>query len=211
PHSRLPATLLRSAIAIVSRELFDSFLRRSTMTVWDVVRTKSDDNVVLKSKKGVGSGIGMKVASDSYLMRQEENRRVGRVLYALGPEVWERANVGGTSTQSGSAESSRGCPSDAVSPRPPSQQRVVHLMHALLGCAPFILLDKAWSGMDEIMVRVAGDSSSTSKSAGGGGIGFDQVVVVIAHWEKEVPWSRDEDPGVFKQFRLGGGKGLVRE
>ncbi|KAJ3913489.1 hypothetical protein F5877DRAFT_83740 [Lentinula edodes] len=178
------------------------------MTVWDVVRTKSDDNVVLKSKKGVGSGIGMK--------EEEENRRVGRVLYALGPEVWERANVGGTGTQSGSAESSRGCPSDAVSPRPPSQQRVVHLMHALLGCAPFILLDKAWSGMDEIMVRVAGeylrgDSSSTSKSAGGGAIGFNQVVVVIAHWEKEVPWSRDEDPGVFKQFRLGGGKGLVRE
>ncbi|KAJ3890139.1 hypothetical protein GG344DRAFT_78118 [Lentinula edodes] len=86
-------------------------------------------------------------------------------------------------------------------------------MRALVGRAPLILLDEVWSGMDEIMVRVAreylrGDPSSTSTSPDGGGIGSDQAVVVVTHWEEEVPWSLDEDPRVFKRFRLGGGKGL---
>ncbi|GAW06764.1 P-loop containing nucleoside triphosphate hydrolase protein [Lentinula edodes] len=242
PRSRLPTTLLRSAIAIMSPELFDAFPRRSNMTVWDAIGTGFDGDFVPKGKKGVGSGIGMKVTSDSHLMRtgrgghegamegqaewdEEENWRVGRVwevLHALGPEAWERANVGGTRTQPDS--SSQSYPSDVTRDfaktsfpsLPLPQQRVVLLMRALVGRAPLILLDEVWSGMDEIMVRVAreylrGDPSSTSTSPDGGGIGSDQAVVVITHWEEEVPWSLDEDPGVFKRFRLGGGKGLVEE
>ncbi|KAJ4491027.1 hypothetical protein C8R41DRAFT_903132 [Lentinula lateritia] len=65
--------------------------------------------------------------------------------------------------------------------------------------------------MDEMIVRVAkeylrSDSSSTSTSPGGGGTGCDEVVAVTTHWEEDVPWSLDEDLGVFKWFKLGGGK-----
>ncbi|KAJ4491028.1 hypothetical protein C8R41DRAFT_833971 [Lentinula lateritia] len=38
--------------------VLDFFLRRSTMTVWDVVGTIFNDNFVPKDKKGVGSGMG---------------------------------------------------------------------------------------------------------------------------------------------------------
>ncbi|KAJ3902277.1 P-loop containing nucleoside triphosphate hydrolase protein [Lentinula edodes] len=221
PRSRLPTTLLRSAIAIMSPELFDAFPRRSNMTVWDVIGTGFDGDFIPKGKEGIGSAMEGQVEWD-----EEENWRVGRVwevLHALGPEAWERANVGGTRTQPDS--SSQSYPSDVTRDfaktsfpsLPLPQQRVVLLMRALVGRAPLILLDDVWSGMDEVMVRVAGeylrgDPSSTSTSPdGGGGIGSDQVVVVITHWEEEVPWSLDEDPGVFKRFRLGGGKGLVEE
>ncbi|KAJ3854409.1 P-loop containing nucleoside triphosphate hydrolase protein [Lentinula lateritia] len=215
-RSRLPTTLLRSAIAIMSPELFDAFPRRSNMTVWDVIGTGFDGDFVPKGKKGVGSQAEWD---------EEENWRVGRVwevLHALGPEAWERANVGGTRTQPDSSSQSypsvvtRDFAKTSFPSLPLPQQRIVLLMRALVGRAPLILLDEVWSGMDEIMVRVAreylrGDSSSTSTSPGGGGIGADQAVVVITHWEEEVPWSLDEDPGVFKRFRLGGGKGLVEE
>ncbi|KAJ3804437.1 hypothetical protein F5876DRAFT_83160 [Lentinula aff. lateritia] len=123
------------------------------------------------------------------------------VFHALGPEAWERAKVESMSTQSDSA-SLRSYPFDAISSGHPSH------LH------PF--RNNVWSGMDEMIVRVAkeylrSDSSSTSTSPGGGGTGCDQVVAVATHWEEDVPWSLDEDLGVFKWFKLGGGKGLVEE
>ncbi|KAJ3733162.1 P-loop containing nucleoside triphosphate hydrolase protein [Lentinula guzmanii] len=238
PRSRLPTTLLRSAIAIMSPELFDAFPRRSSMTVWDVIGTGFDGDFVPKGKRRVGSGLGMKVTSDPDLMRRggyegamegqdgwekEENwriRRVWEVLHALGPEAWKQADTG---MQLASTSFSQNSPSDltldfskmSFPSLPLPQQRVVLLMRALVGRAPLIFLDEVWSGMDETMVRVAreylrGNTPSTSKSSGGG-VGPNQAVVVITHWEEEVPWNRDEDSGVFKRFRLGGGKGWVEE
>jgi hypothetical protein len=40
----------------------------------------------------------------------------------------------------------------------------------------------------------------------GDGIGEDQAVVVVSHWEDEVPWGVED--GV-KKFRLEGGEGAV--
>ncbi|KAE9382726.1 hypothetical protein BT96DRAFT_930183, partial [Gymnopus androsaceus JB14] len=134
--------------------------------------------------------------------KEEESWRMARVwevLEALGPEAWKRANA---------SESTITAPSPASSPSsslthqfaqtsfpslPLPQQRIVLLMRALV----------VWSGMDETM----GDRLV----AGGAGVGPDQAVVVITHWEEEVPWNREEDAGVFRKFRLSGGKGWVEE
>ncbi|KAJ3858431.1 hypothetical protein EV359DRAFT_87749 [Lentinula novae-zelandiae] len=173
PHSRLPATLLRSAIAIVSRELFDSFLRRSTMTVWDVVRTKFDDNVVLEGKKGVGSREGV--------AKVNRKKKIGEwdeygVLYALGPEVWERTN------SEARVHIQILLLHGAVPPMRFRQDLLpISTPATTMCCSPHArsrhmrsvdLIGRGLSGMDEIMVRVSreylrGDSSSTSKPAGG--------------------------------------------
>ncbi|KAF5381487.1 hypothetical protein D9757_008161 [Collybiopsis confluens] len=237
PRSRLPTTLLRSAISTFSPELFDAFPRRANMSVWDVVGTGFDGDFVPKGKKGVGSGVGMKVdigegvakgrgeggcegameGQDEW--KEEEQWRVERVwevLEALGPEAWS-----GSEDSRRKSTSTSAIPAPGPSPLtkefaktsfpslPISQQRIVLLMRALVGRAPLILLDEVWSGMDERMVRAArGYLRGDLTSGGGGGVGPHQAVVVITHWEEEVPWSRDEDPGVFKRFKLSGGKGF---
>ncbi|KAE9386285.1 P-loop containing nucleoside triphosphate hydrolase protein [Gymnopus androsaceus JB14] len=239
PRSRLPTTLLRSAIAILSPELFDAFPRRSNMTVWDVIGTGFDGDFVPKGKKSVGSGIGMQVSSslsregrggcegsmegqDGW--KEEESWRMARVwevLEALGPDAWQRANASESAITSPSPDTS---PSSSLTHQfaqtsfpslPLPQQRIVLLMRALVGRPPLILLDEVWSGMDETMVRVAreylrGDCLAAGR-AGRAGVSPDQAVVVITHWEEEVPWNRDEDAGVFRKFRLSGGKGWVEE
>ncbi|KAE9388446.1 hypothetical protein BT96DRAFT_927095 [Gymnopus androsaceus JB14] len=206
------------------------------MTVWDVIGTGFDGDFVPKGKKSVSSRIGMQVSSslnregrggcegsmegqDGW--KEEESWRVARVwevLEALGPEAWKRANAN---------ESSITAPSPALSPSsslthqfaqtsfpslPLPQQRIVLLMRALVGRPLLILLDEVWSGMDETMVRVAREYlRGDFLAAGGAGVGPDQAVVVITHWEEEVPWNRDEDAGVFRKFRLSGGRGWVEE
>ena len=77
----------------------------------------------------------------------------------------------------------------------PGEQRLVLLMRALVGRPPLVLLDEAWSGMDEAMIAAArrylrGDLIN--------GIEEDQAVVVITHWEDEVPWVGEE----VKKFKL---------
>lgn len=209
------------------------------MTVWDVIGTGFDGDFVPKGKKGVGSGIGMKVSTslsregregregsmegqDDW--KEEESWRIARVwevMEALGPEAWKRANTAGYGSDRAIDPSSSSSLTSQFAQTPfPSlplpQQRIVLLMRALVGRPPLILLDEVWSGMDETMVRVAREylrceSSSVIGGGGSGGVGPDQAVVVITHWEEEVPWNKDEDPGVFRRFRLSGGKGWVEE
>ncbi|KIK66246.1 hypothetical protein GYMLUDRAFT_38070 [Collybiopsis luxurians FD-317 M1] len=252
PRSRLPTTLLRSAISTLSPELFDAFPRRASMTVWDVIGTGFDGDFVPKGKKGVGRGLGMKVGGGEELNRvgrggcegamegqdgweEEEKWRVGRVwevLEALGPDAWDRAGTSSAGAiprlqqlqeqQNSPSASTREFAKISFPSLPLPQQRMVLLMRALVGRAPLILLDEVWSGMDERMVTVAreylrGDTDTHSSSSEGGagavwgGVGPDQAVVVITHWEEEVPWSRDEDPGVFRRFKLSSGKGWVED
>ncbi|KAE9386512.1 P-loop containing nucleoside triphosphate hydrolase protein [Gymnopus androsaceus JB14] len=230
PRSRLPTTLLRSAVAILSPELFDAFPRRSNMTVWDVIGTGFDGDFVPKGKKSVGSGIGMQVSSslsregrggcegsmegqDGW--KEEESWRMARVwevLEALGQEAWKRADTSASTIAAPSSNLTHQFAQTSFPSLPLPQQRIVLLMRALVGRPPLILLDEVWSGMDETMVRVAREYLRGDRlAAGGAGVGPDQAVVVITHWEEEVPWNRDEDAGVFRKFRLSGGKGWVEE
>ncbi|CAA7263116.1 unnamed protein product [Cyclocybe aegerita] len=102
----------------------------------------------------------------------------------------------------------------------PGEQRLVLLMRALVGRPPIVLLDEVWSGMDGGMVRAAraylrGEGESTDEPGeeveGGGakggekegqgmrGVDETQAVVVITHWEEEVPWEGEE----VRRFKLG--------
>jgi ABC-type molybdenum transport system ATPase subunit/photorepair protein PhrA len=63
-----------------------------------------------------------------------------------------------------------------------------------------LLLDEVWSGMDDGMIRAARAYLRAD------GVGEEQAVVVISHWEDEVPWGVED--GV-KRFRLEGGEGTV--
>ncbi|KAE9387579.1 hypothetical protein BT96DRAFT_927537 [Gymnopus androsaceus JB14] len=186
------------------------------MTVWDVIGTGFDGDFVPKGKKSVGSGIGMQVSSSLSREgrggcegsmegqdRMERGRswrmaRVWEVLEALGPEAWKRANAG---------ESAITAPSPASSP----SSNLTHQFRPNLLPIPSPS-PTTHSGMDETMVRVAREYLRGDRLvAGGAGVGPDQAVVVITHWEEEVPWNRDEDAGVFRKFRLSGGKGWVEE
>jgi len=72
-------------------------------------------------------------------------------------------------------------------------------MHALVGQPLVVLLDEVWSGMTGGMVKAMRQYLRRR-------LGWEQVVVVITHWEDEVPWSVAEG---LKRFRLQGGKGQV--
>ncbi|KAJ3508311.1 hypothetical protein NLJ89_g5826 [Agrocybe chaxingu] len=92
---------------------------------------------------------------------------------------------------------------------PPGEQRLVLLMRALVGRPPVVLLDEVWSGMDDGMVRAA-RAYLRGESPGGGvdgkngrqgirGVDDTQAVIVITHWEEEVPWEGEE----VRRFKLG--------
>ena len=70
------------------------------------------------------------------------------------------------------------------SPISPGEQCLVLLMCALVGCLPLILLDEAWSGMDDEMIAAArrylcGDF--TVGTDGMAGIGEDQACYKSIH------------------------------
>ena len=133
-------------------------------------------------------------------IRKWRVERCWEVLQALGPASWNSS----LPPQKLSAETITfaSTPFSAISP---GEQRLVLLMRALVGRPPLVLLDEAWSGMDDGMMTAArrylrGDPLSSTTTAGYGmiGVGEDQAVVVITHWEDEVPWVGDE----VKKFKL---------
>ena len=135
-------------------------------------------------------------------IRKWRVRRCWEVLEALGPASWN-SSLPPESSQSKTLPSPEtvAFASTNFSPISPGEQRLVLLMRALVGRPPLVLLDEAWSGMDDEMIAAArrylrGDF--TVGTDGMAGIGEDQAVVVITHWEDEVPWVKEE----VKIFRL---------
>ncbi|KAF8921840.1 P-loop containing nucleoside triphosphate hydrolase protein [Mucidula mucida] len=168
-HPQIPTPHLQSLIGVLSPEMFDAFPRRAGMSVWDVVGTGFDGTFVPRGRHAVGTGVMRELTEGDVIWRRE---RCAEVIAALGPPLCE----------------ARFCGLGV------GEQRMVLLMRALVGRPQLVLLDEVWSGMDERMVTVA-----KRYLREGGGIGDDQAVVVITHWDDEVPW-RTED-GV-KRIRL---------
>ena len=224
PRKQTPTAHLRTLIGVVSPEMFDAFPRRHPgMNVWEAVGTGFNGGFVPKNRRATTKGsIGWVDVDDDELgpgwydlsdhekeARREEIQkwRVGRcweVLEALGPASWNSSNPSLKSLQ---PFKNRPSPQTVAfasinfSSISPGEQRLVLLMRALVGRPPLVLLDEAWSGMDDGMIAAArrylrGDF--TTPSYGMGGIGEDQAVVVITHWEDEVPWVGEE----VKKFRL---------
>ncbi|KAF9489754.1 P-loop containing nucleoside triphosphate hydrolase protein [Pleurotus eryngii] len=208
PRSRIPTPTLHSKIGVVSPELFDAFPRRAGLTVWEAVATGFEGvfsvprNFVTSSGKpqrSVGGRVGEELTDSE---RQWRETRIWDVIEHLGPAAW--ATPGQDQILLVSEEFAlRLFASLSV-----GEQRAVLLMRALVGQPPLIFLDEVWSGMDASMISAARSylRGESGVRGDGKGMGKNQAVVVITHWENEVPWSAAD--GV-KKFILESGVGKV--
>lgn len=164
------------------------------MRVWDAIGTGFDGGFVPLGRENVGLGVLQPVTDADIAWRVS---RCWEVLEALGPAVWETGIVpDGVSARSVAEEFSKRKFVDLAV----GEQRMVLLMRALVGRAPLILLDEVWSGMGEGMVKAA------RRYLREGGVGAEQGVVVVTHWEEEVPWGTED--GV-KRFKIDDGVGRI--
>jgi ABC-type Mn2+/Zn2+ transport system ATPase subunit len=167
------------------------------MSVWDAVATGFDGGFVPLGIKNVG--IGLKGGLTDEELKWRVNR-VWEVLRRLGPRAWLSADLGKYANGKGTIND--------VSPETfaarsfvdlsAGEQSMVLLMRALVGRPQLLLLDEVWSGMEASMIMAA------RAYLRAGAVTGDQAVVVISHWEDEVPWGVED--GV-KRFRLEGGEG----
>lgn len=128
-------------------------------------------------------GIGL----EGGLTKEDTKWRVNRVwevLKALGPHTWAGTvayrSTNGWDTTEGNLDTFAARSFVDLSA---GEQSMVLLMRALVGRPKLVLLDEVWSGMDESMIAAARTYLRN------GGVGENQAVVVISHWEDEVPWG----------------------
>ncbi|TEB38022.1 P-loop containing nucleoside triphosphate hydrolase protein [Coprinellus micaceus] len=199
-RKRIPTPVLKSSIGVLSPELFDAFPRREPgMSVWDAVQTGFGGVFV-----PAGEGVGMASVDDIFEdgkrdeVREWRVKRCWEVLEALGPNSWADKQVSQTPGE-GASEATEAFAARPITSLTQGEQRVVLLMRALVGRAPLVILDEVWSGMEEGMINAV---KAYFKS--GRAFGDHQAVVVVTHWEEEVPWTREEG---LQSFRLEKGYG----
>ena len=187
PRPKIPTSHLRSLIGVVSPELTNAYPRRAQTSLWEVIGTGFDGVFVPGGKNGTGIGLEGELTDDVVHWRVN---RIREVLSGLGPGSWasKGAHNEGQMSEVDETFSKR----DFIG-LSAGEQSMVLLMRALVGRPQLVLLDEVWSGMDDAMVRAA------RRYLRGDGIGPDQAVVVISHWEEEVPWSVEEG---LQGFRL---------
>lgn len=208
PRPRISTPHLRALIGVVSPELANAYPRRAQTTVWDVVGTGFDGAFVPGGESGVGRGLDGVLADDVRRWRVE---RVREVLAGLGPRAWAGAGQGEDEDEDEDRGQKRAprvsgtlAAVDETFGRrafvdlSPGEQSVVLLMRALVGRPQLVLLDEVWAGMDDHMVCAA------RRYLREGGVGHDQAVVVVSHWEEEVPWTTEDG---LCRFRLQDGIG----
>ncbi|ETW74686.1 ABC transporter [Heterobasidion irregulare TC 32-1] len=186
PRRTHATATLRTRIGVVSPELYNAWPRARNMSVWEAVATGFDGGFVPLGERGLGVGLRGGLSPEELAWREQ---RVWEVLGRLGPQTW-----GGDVEQDTSEEFSK----RTFSELPAGAQSIVLLMRALVGQPEVVLLDEVWAGMDEGMIKAARRYLKED------GVGIDQGVVVISHWEEEVPWGKAE--GV-RRFRLDDGVG----
>lgn len=73
---------------------------------------------------------------------------------------------------------------------PPSEQSLALLMRTVVSNAPLLILDEVFAGMDDQIIKRASDylRDPRERRGEGPGIGKDQAVIFVSHWEHEVPW-----------------------
>ena len=200
PRRAHATTHLRARIGVVSPELYNAWPRGRNMSVWEAIATGFDGGFVPLGPRGLGVGLHGELSEPERAWRTE---RVWDVLRGLGPHTWAGAAEVGAEPGAGAGVREESVEEFAQRPfsgLPAGVQSVVLLMRALVGRPPLLLLDEVWSGMDDGMIRAARAYLRAD------GVGEEQAVVVISHWEDEVPWGVED--GV-KRFRLEGGEGTV--
>lgn len=208
-RKRIPTASLRSSIGIVSPELFDAFPRKEPgMTVWDAVQTGFGGGFV-PARVGVGRvHVDTWESPDAEKLREWRTRRCWEVLEALGPLAWDPAADNEPSPPSshepGTCIARRSITREFASRLFPSlsqgEQRLVLLMRALVGRPPLVILDEVWAGMDEKMIEAVKYYFNSSEA-----FTDDQAVVVVTHWEDEVPWTKEQGLKTFKLEKGSGG------
>jgi hypothetical protein len=182
------------------------------MTVWDVIGTGFDGTFVPQGPNRVGIGIGM----SAVLPEEGERWRVARVwdvLRRLGPAAWKQGGANrNISSDKVPSELERSFSKCKFAELGPGERAIVLFARAVVSRPPLLLLDEPWSGMDAGMVQAA--QTYLLEGESGGDISGDdgqqgwtgQAIVIVSHWESEIPWSVGQG---LKVFRLEGGAGHV--
>ncbi len=193
PRAKWPTPHLLRAIGRVSPELHNAFPRRRGMTVWDAVGTGFDGGFVPRGRFGVGFATNGEPLEEGGEDERRRVRSMWEVIRALGPAAWRGEPKGEKEAKEAEAFSRR-----SFADLSPGEQSMVLIMRALVANPQIVLLDEAWAGMDEGMVKAA------RKYLRDGALQDGQACIVVSHWEEEVPWGREDG---LKRFRLENGSG----
>lgn len=193
PRSKWATPHLHARIGRVSPEMHNAFPRRRGMKVWDVVGTGFEGNFVPRGRFNVGFSQDGRPLEEGGEEERWRVRRMWDVIRGLGPATWRGEQRSEDEAKEAQAFSER-----SFVDLSGGEQSMVLLKRALVGKPSLVLLDEAWAGMDEGMVKAARSYLRE------GGVGDGQACIVVSHWEEEVPWSRED--GV-RRYRLEDGSG----
>ncbi|KAK7691950.1 hypothetical protein QCA50_005355 [Cerrena zonata] len=192
PRSKWPTPYLHAQIGRVSPELHNAFPRRKGLSVWDAIGTAFNNNFMPRGRRRVGLASDGSELEEGGQVEQWRLTRMWHVLEGLGPIAWNSDNSKKQTTLQAFADRQ-------FADLSPGEQSIVLLMRALVTRPPLVLLDEAWAGMDEGMVKAA-----RTYLREGGGLEDGQACIVVTHWEDEVPWGWED--GV-RRFQLVNGEG----
>jgi len=207
---RTPTPLIQSRVGEMSPEMFDAFPRRMPgMSVWAAVGTGFEGAFIERGKEGVGVpmsegglGIGIReeganeltwggVRGDNWNeVKEWRMKRCWEVLEALGPAAWN-SHDGSFAMPQDISLVTKEFAQRRFTELSAGEQRVVLVMRALVGRPPLVLLDEALSGMTDGMIRVV------KRYVSYGGVGSDQALIAISHWQEELPFT---EPGKVLQL-----------
>lgn len=174
PRSDQATVLLQRLIGHVSPELFNAFPRRlgpDALTVKDAIASGFDGNFVYRKTSS------------------EEEAHIGGLTRQLGPFP---------QNDDASRNDWLQTPFALL---PPGEQSLVLLMRAVVGKPRLLILDEAFSGMDDATVEKLRIYLNTEISEA-------QAVVFVGHWQHEIPWT--EETGL-RVFNLEDGRGTVQD
>ncbi|GJJ08523.1 hypothetical protein Clacol_002741 [Clathrus columnatus] len=168
PRRQLATPMLARLIGISSPEIYNAFPRKldsSGLTVRDTV------------------GTGFEGVFTFRRLTNEQERKVQNLLNELGPapDKWE------------SSYTTTPFASRLFATLTPGEQSLVLLMRALVNDPQVLILDEAFSGMDNAMSRTVSKYLERHVSS-------HQAVVWVSHWEDEMPWRGTE---AVRWFKLG--------
>ncbi|KIJ51232.1 hypothetical protein M422DRAFT_223702 [Sphaerobolus stellatus SS14] len=183
PRRKFATSILASKIGVTSPELYNAFPRRSGpqgLTVFDAITTGFEG--VFTYRKPT----------------PEQRSRGWEVLKEVGPASWS-ASTPETISEEEKETITRAFSERLFADLTSGEQSLVILLRAIIGKPTLLILDEAFSGMDERMVEVVSRYLREN-------IGEKQAVIWVSHWEQEAPW-RGEDGA--KKFVLDDGEGRV--
>lgn len=162
PRKRIATPEIARRIGISSPEIFNAFPRRSGsqgLTVQDAIAT-GFDGIFTYRKPTI-----------------EQVSRVQSLLEDLGPAAWSENH-----SPSITAEFAARLFTDLT----PGEQSLIILLRALVTEPKLLILDEAFSGMDDRMIEIVTKYLRER-------LGEKQSVVWISHWEGEAPWGANDD------------------